>query len=587
MKSPRLYLALLIVVIAGMTGIFAFRFAFEPELEPAHNEPRLKPTGHLGTWSLHHAIPPSRVYGAAAVGSPGDSHASFVDVSPRAGIDYKWSISGSRPLNILATIGNGCAFLDYDGDGNLDILLVGKKIGLYHGDGKGHFTDVTRKMGLSAMSGDFRGCAVGDFDNDGFDDIYLSGYRTGILLHNEQGTGFRDVTAQAGLKQQEWGSGCAWGQIGLEGRLSLYVANYVKFDPRINRVLCKDDGQLTVCSPDVYRAAHGALYRNNGRGMFTDITRSSRAIGEGKSLGVSFVDYNGSGRQSLAITNDGVPGDLFSNVGSVFQNVGGASGFGYDNRFRQHAGMGVDWGDFNNDGYLDAAVMTFHGEPKSIYRNSGDGAFVDVSDGVALSNYTLPYVAFGVKWLDFDNDGFLDLMISNGHVATNVADVDKAETYRQPTQLFRNDKGRLFVDMSARAGRALQRPIVGRGLATGDFDNDGRVDALVVDSEGAPLLLHNESAPVGHFLTVTLVGTKSNRDGYGAILTAHVGGRVLTQLCHADGSYFSSSDKRVHFGLGDARAVESLTVKWPSGHVDTFHHLAADRFITLREGSGH
>jgi len=277
---------------------------------------------------------------------------------------------------------------------------------------------------------------------------------------------------------------------------------------------------------------------------------------------------------------------LHQNTGTTFEEVGRSHGESIDGAYHIHAGMGLDWGDYDNDGKMDQAVTTYQGERKSIYHNEGNGFFKEKSDRLEMINTTIPYVAFGVKWLDYDNSGYLGLMIANGHVEDNAAQVDPSTTYRQPTQLFRNLHGKRFADISTSAGPDLQRPIVGRGLAIGDFDNDGRVDALVVDSEGAPLLLHNESAPVGHWLSFKLVGTRSNRDGIGALVIVTAGGLTQTRLCHTDGSYLSASDVRVHVGLGRAAVAQAVTVRWPSGHTDVWHHLNTDRSLTLREGTG-
>ena len=248
--------------------------------------------------------------------------------------------------------------------------------------------------------------------------------------------------------------------------------------------------------------------------------------------------------------------------------------------------MGVDWGDYDNDGQLDLVVATYQAETKCVYHNGGHGLFEEASKTLSLDKRTLPYVAFGAKWLDFDNDGWLDLIVANGHVEDNVQNIDTATTYRQPMQLFWNARGKKFADVGGAPGSALLKPIVGRGLAVGDFDNDGRMDALAVDSEGAPLLLHNETPNTGHWLSFSLAGAHGNRDAYGAVVTV-TGGRLRqSRVCHTDGSYMSSSDKRVHFGIGKARVANSVTVVWPDGRRDTFSHVAAGREYKLREGDG-
>jgi hypothetical protein len=510
-----------------------------------------------------------------------------VNVAPAAGLKYRWQAPPHRPLNILDTIGNGCAFLDYDNDGNLDILLVGPKLALFRGDGKGHFTDVTAAVGLDALSGHFLGCAVGDYDNDGYPDIYITGYRTGILLHNEAGSGlgfsqrvFRDVTRSSGIPISEWGASAAFGDFDGDGKLDLYIGNYVRFDAT-SQQFCNNNGVQTSCTPGIYDGAPGRLYRNVGNGRFVDVTEAWGVKSHGKTLGVVFADCDGSGRQSLTLANDEMPGELFLNRGRSFVDVGPKAGIAYSNVGQPQAGMGEDWGDFDGDGRLDLAVMTFSTEHKPIYHNEGHLLFTDVSSQLGLSSITTPYVAFGVKWLDVDNDGWLDLLITNGHTADNIADTGQGLTYREPTLLLKNDAGKRFVHVSL---PDLDAPILGRGLAIGDYDNDGKMDALVVDSEGAPLLLHNETPNAGHWLILRLIGHKGNRDGYGAQVTLEAAGRKLFRYCHADGSYLSSSDPRVHFGLGGASMAQRITIRWPGGATQTLDNVAADRIMTVEEG---
>lgn len=522
---------------------------------------------------------------------PPTSPVQFRDVAPAAGLDYAWTIAGPRPLNILQTIGNGCAFLDYDNDGSLDVLCVGPKLALFKGDGRGRFTDVSRATGLAGLSGHFLGCAVGDYDNDGWDDVYVSGYRTGLLLHNAGGKAFTDVTQAAGLAPQPWGTSCAWADVDGDGKLELFVANYARYgtEPGIPQ-LCDSHGVKTSCGPRYYKPLQGVLYRNLGAGRFADASRVlDLKSTSGRGLGVAFAPLDDSGRPTLAISNDELPGDLLTpGAKGKYANMGSPSGTAFDRDGNIHGGMGADWGDYDNDGRFDLFVGTFQNEAKSFYHNDGGGVFSDASYMTGLAPPTIPNVAFGVKLLDADNDGRLDVMIANGHVQDNIHDIDTSTTYRQTTQVFHNKGGTppAFDNVSPAAGPDFARAIVGRGLAVGDYDNDGRVDALVVDSEGKPLLLHNESAPVGHWLSVRLEGKKSNRDGLGAVLTATAAGQKLVRLCQTDGSYLSASDRRVHFGLGPAGRLDTLTVRWPDGHADALNNVPADRVVTLREGAG-
>ncbi len=515
--------------------------------------------------------------------SAGGSGSPFVDVASSAGLNYHWSIAGKRPMNILQGIGNGCAFLDYNNDGNLDILLVGPNLALYKGDGQGHFTDVTHQTGLDKYHGHFLGCAVGDYDNDGYDDIYISGYGTGLLLHNKHGTGFKDATAQSGLKTQPWGTSCAWVDIDGNGKLDLYIGNYIRFGPTTSPQLCNQEGVLTACGPRQYVGVRGVLYRNLGGGRFEDVTESWHADHvPGYTLGVASADYNRSGKQSLALANDENPGDLLTNQGQAFKDDGEASGTALDASGEVHGGMGIDWGDYDNDGRLDLFVATFQHQAKCLYHNEGQ-YFTEKSAAMGLGD-SANLVTFGAKWIDYDNDGWLDLILANGHIEDNIQAIDKSQTFRQPIMLYHNEGGKLFENMNGQLDPSVTRPIVGRGLAIGDYDNDGRLDVLVVDSDGAPMLLHNQTPKVGNWLEIKLIGTKSNRDGLGAIVTASAAGQSLVRLCHTDGSFLSASDKRVHIGLGSAKSAD-LMIDWPSGHIDKYSNVQADQILTAREGS--
>ena len=509
---------------------------------------------------------------------------AFEEVSEKSGIQYEWTIPGKRPLTILQTIGNGCAFLDYNNDGNLDILLVGQNLALYKGDGHGHFADVTKETGLDKFHGAYLGCAVGGYD---IDDIYISGFGTGLLLHNEGGKRFMDVAQGAGLKSQPWGSSCTFVDIDGDGRLDLYIANYLKFGPKIEPQLCNMHGVMTSCGPLQYESEYGVLYHNLGHGRFEDVTK---AWGfdkvHGKALGVAAAPWGK--EQALAIANDQVPSDLMFRKSGKTENIGAQSGMSLTSSGTIYGGMGIDLGDYNNDGLLDIAIATYQNQAKGIYQNAG-GVFA-MQDTVQLGmSSSIPLLAFGVKWIDFDNDGWLDLLFSNGHTQNNIADTEimspqgPGAQYRQPSVLYHNLGGAKFEDQSVRLMGKASTTIVGRGLAIGDFDNDGKMDALIVDSEGKPLLLHNVTPTKNHWIALQLVGTHCNRNGYGAIVTCTVDGRKLVRHCHADGSYLSSSDKRVHFGLGASSKVTRLEILWSDGRKQLIQNLKVDAVNRVAE----
>ena len=508
--------------------------------------------------------------------------AHFVDVTDSAGLTYQWTIPGSRPLDILETIGNGCAFLDYDGDGNLDILLVGSTNALFKGDGHGHFADVSAQTGVDKIRGHYLGCAVGDYDNDGSPDIYLYGYKCGALLHNNAGSNFADISAAAGIAPQPWATSAAFIDIDNDGKLDLYVGDYLDFTAHSR--LCKVNNIMTSCGPRYYPALIGHLYHNSGNGRFADVTNAWNAQKIfGKTLGIAVADFNATGRQSMYMANDAMAGNLLRNEGAHFKDEGMLSGTAVDIDGNAANGMGVDWGDYDNDGKLDLCVGTFSKQPDFVFHNDGNDLFSEQSAALGVSQPTIPYVTFGLKWLDYDNDGWLDLVLVNGHVQDNIEKTEASATYREPTLLMHNEQGHHFSNASTGLIGDAGKPIVGRGVAVGDYDNDGRVDMLIVDSEGKPLLLHNETPSTGNWLEVNLEGTKSNRDGQGALVTAEAGTVKLLRNCTTTGSYMSASDRRVHFGLGTSTSVDTLTIKWPKGDTQTLHGVKANQILTVHE----
>jgi hypothetical protein len=513
----------------------------------------------------------------------------FRDVAPESGIRFRQGHGGRGPLNIRETAGTGCAFLDVDGDGWLDILLVGEpRCALYRNLGAAsgqtpRFQEITAAAGLD-RPGAWMGCATGDYDNDGRVDLFLTGYHCAALFHNEGGR-FRDVSRQLPLDPRAWSTSAAFFDADGDGRLDLYAGAYVQFDPHAPQ-LCDFSGVQAACPPTYYDPQIGRLYRNLGPAGFADVTRAAGLEGaHGKTLGVLAADLNGDGLTDLYLANDGMPGDLFRNRGGRFENRGTESGTAFNYASREQAGMGVDAGDYDGDGRPDLVVTTFQYEPTSLYHNEGRGLFTEEAFAAGIGDATLNRLGFGVRFFDADNDGDLDLIEANGHVQDNAARIFPGVTYRQSTLLFENLGGRHFRDVSALAGEALSRPIVGRGLAVGDFDNDGRLDVLIADLEGAPLLLHNKSPSAGHFLTVRLVGSRSPRDGTGARVAVRAGGRLQVREGGTGGSYLSANDPRLHFGMGTARIVDSVTVRWPSGITQTLRNFPGDRELIVTEAA--
>lgn len=375
--------------------------------------------------------------------------AKFVDVAASAGLDYSFKFVDSKPLNILQTIGNGCAYLDYDNDGNLDVLLVSPLVKLYHGDGKGHFADVTAALGMDKPQGYFLGCAVGDFDNDGFDDILLTGYNCAALLRNNAGHGFVDITKKSGIQTSGWNTSAAWGDIDNDGRLDLYICRYAQYSLTDNPY-CIDQNIVSGCGPNAYKPQRGVLYHNDGGGHFSDVTAQWGAgTVNGKNLGAAFADFDQSGHVSLYLASDKVPSTLYANTGAHFSDISHASGTSVREDGAGFSGMGVDWGDYDNDGKLDLAAMTFQNENKRILHNEGAHLFTQQASPLGLEPGTDPWVAFGMKWFDYDNDGWLDLMIANGHVDDNIQERIARSPFLEPTQLYHNDNGTHFTPVKS------------------------------------------------------------------------------------------------------------------------------------------
>ena len=558
--------------IQGMTILFLLIFVFAG----CKNKPPVKP--------IREPVP------AVLVSSP----VRFSDRAEQAGIHFRLGHKGKSPLTILETAGCGCAFLDYDSDGFLDILLVGEpRCALYRNRHDGTFEDVTDKVGLTA-TGTFLGCAVADYDNDGSPDILLTGFGRNVLYHNKQGH-FEDVTLQYGLQSRhpyDWATSATFTDLDNDGRLDLVVCHYVTFTPKTLRT-CAYEGIQAACPPFYYEPQTLTVFHNEGK-RFRDVTVAwGFSGGHGNNLGVIAADFNEDGKPDLYVANDGTPADLWQNDGKSvggaftphFTNIAVQSGTAYDADGAPQAGMGVDAGDYDGDGRLDLVVTTFQDQAKAVYHNEGEGQFRFNSFGVGVGAQTKTHLGFGVLLQDFDNDGWLDLMIANGHVQDTIQRYHPPVTYAQTPQCFWNKGDGTFAEVSSSCGPAFSTPIVGRGLASGDYDNDGKVDVLMVDIEGKPLLLHNESLS-NHWLGIKLMGKKSNRDGIGARLTLEAGSRRIVQEVRTGRSYLSACDPRTIFGLGAWNRPVSLKVHWPAGQTERFDLPNLDRWLTLQEGSG-
>lgn len=512
----------------------------------------------------------------------------FENVAAASGFRFHWP-QQRRPMRNLEAFGCGCAFWDYDGDGWQDILLVGEpRVALYRNRGNGQFQDVTAATGLSSVTGRWKGCAIGDYDGDGFLDLLLTGLHQLALLRNQGARRFVDVTSRAGLDKQNqghWGSSAGFMDLDNNGTLDLVLLNYVVFGPGEKQYCELAPGIQSGCPPNYYRPEFAELWQNLGDGRFKDVTASSGLKDtSGKALVIAFTDVDEDGRMDFYIGNDGTAAELMRNEGRLrFRNIGAVSGVAYGATGNAVAAMGADWGDYDRDGRLDLVATAFSDEPYPLFHNLGNGAFEDVAATTGIGEPTLKPLGFGAKWVDMDNDPWPDIVFANGHVYDNVDKIDPLSRFRQPLMLFHNQEGRAFRDLVPDLGGDVARPLVGRGSATGDFDNDGRMDCLVVDYEGEPLLLRNRSQAPHHWIKLDLRASGPNRFAYGARVTARAGKRIWVAEVSPASSYLSSSGPRIHFGLGSVRVLETITIRWPSGRREVLRNVPADRILRVNE----
>jgi hypothetical protein len=529
----------------------------------------------------------------------------FVDVTSEAGIDFHLTCGGPEKLYIMEAMCGGVAFFDYDNDGWMDILLVNGSTlerirrgesppsKLYRNRGDGTFADVTAQAGLSHR-GWGMGVAVGDYDNDGWVDLYLT-YLDGAVFYHNNGNGtFTDRTEAAGVGNNgQWGTSTAFGDYDNDGHLDLYVANYVQIDlehlPEFgSSVFCQYRGIAVSCGPRGLPGARDRLYHNNGDGTFRDVTEKlgidPRAY---YGLGVVWGDYDQDGHLDVYVANDSTPSLLYHNNGDgTFSEAGLTAGVALSADGAEQAGMGVDWGDYDNDGWLDLVKTNFSDDTNNLYRNSGQGWFDDVGGPAGYAEVSRPLLGFGIRFLDYDNDGWKDIFVANGHVNPQVDAHQFGVRYAERKLLFHNLGNGRFQELGLASGPALAREEVSRGAASGDFDNDGNLDLLVTNLNGSPRLLRNEANPGGHWIRIQAVGSESNRDGFGARVRVLSGGVWQMDEIRANGSYLTASDPRLHFGLGRAQQVDEILIRWPSGTIDKIAKEAANQELVVQEGRG-
>jgi hypothetical protein len=532
--------------------------------------------------------------------------ADFEDIAPNAGLTDPIVFGGiDTKQYIIETTGTGVAIFDYDNDGWPDIFIVngttleaalGGKTPtnhLYRNNHDGTFTDVTAKAGLTA-TGWGQGVCVGDYDNDGWDDLYVTYYGANRLYHNEHGV-FREVAQQAGVagSGKAWGTGCAFVDYDRDGLLDLVVANYVDFDistaPKPGeRPSCIWKGVPVMCGPRGLPAAKNILYRNLGGGKFEDLTTKAHIdqTSGHYCFSVSTLDYDNDGWPDIYIACDSTPSILYhNNHDGTYTDVAVVAGAAFNEDGREQAGMGSTIADFNGDGNLDIFRTNFSDDTSTLYRNNGNGTFDDVTFAAGLGLHT-QYLGWGTMFFDFDNDGWPDLILANGHVYPEVDKQHLGSNYEEPKILYHNNGNGTFTDISADAGTAINKSTSARGLAVGDLWNDGRISVVISNMNARPMLLVNQIHNKNHWVAFHLIGTKSNRDGIGARVTVMAGDRARVDEVRSGSSYSSNSDMRLHFGLGQTSKVGYVQVRWPSGLTEKFDNLAVDSMHDLKEGTG-
>jgi hypothetical protein len=534
------------------------------------------------------------------------------DVTSEAGISFRHVHGGlATKRYYIETMGAGVAFFDYNGDGYLDLYAVnGQYLSeperqratnqLYRNQRDGTFADVTSSTG-AGDEGYGMGVVAGDYDNDGDQDLYVTNYGANVLYRNEAGERFSDTGRAAGVGDSRWGVGSAFLDYDNDGDLDLYVANYIDYeladaDRELRPYLVPGAEPAPIVGyphPDNFNGVADLLYRNDGLGSFTDVTKQAGVYNpNGKGMGLACADYDNDGDIDIFVANDQTENFLYrNNADGTLTEVGLPSGMAYDRDGRIQSGMGADFGDYDNDGLLDMILTVYQGESNALYHSEGGGFFSDVAFPADLAVPSLPYVSWGTGFFDYDNDGYRDIFVTNGHVLDNVEQFDSSSRYAQPNQVFQNmgpdPEGHWrFEDVSAAIGIAVSAAYPSRGAAFGDYDNDGDIDLFILNLNEEGSLFRNDGGDRNHWLMIKTIGTHSNRDGIGARVRVEAGELVLTDQVLSGGSYLSHSDVRLSFGLGSREDADRIEIRWPSGTVDVLVDVKADQIITVLEGTG-
>ena len=521
---------------------------------------------------------------------------TFEEVSPdTSGIRWIHNNAHSPERHLPETVGAGCAFFDYDNDGWMDIYLVNSgpsdfftpntplRNALYHNNHDGTFTDVTERAGVAGSTFGM-GVAAADYDGDGWVDLYVTGYGRSILYHNNGNGTFTDVTEKAGVAAPGWSTSAVWFDYDNDGKLDLFVSSFVYYDKTLN-VLCSDELKRSYyCIPRYYRPRPSRLFHNNGQGRFTDVSKESGIEGTpGKSFGVVATDVNNDGLLDLFVANDTMPNFLFVNKGGgKFEETGLVAGVAFSDSGKARSGMGVDAADFDGDGWQDLFVANIELEFFSLYHNQKDLTFTDEPGAIGPATQFLS--GWGLKFFDYDNDGYSDLFLVNGHPDDLIEMRNARVKYREQLLLFHNN-GKGFEDVSSQSGPVFGKHLAGRGMAVGDVDNDGDLDVLISNNGAPPVLLRNEGGNRNNWLGLQLIATKSNPAAVGAVISWQAGGQKHSRLKTAGGSYLSSHDPREILGLGVAAKADYVEIRWPSGKVDKLTNLPVNRYVKVVEGA--
>ncbi len=520
----------------------------------------------------------------------------FTNVTTKAGISFVHHSGATGKKYLPESLGSGCAFIDLDGDGWADILLIndrdwadsGKKYlsGFYHNNHDGTFNDVTRGSGLDVQLYGM-GVAVADYDNDGLPDVYITALEGDRLFHNEGHGHFRDVTAASGIRNANFGTSAAWFDYDRDGKADLVVANYVQWSQAEDKRCSMDGKTKSYCTPETYGGKSLKLYHNLGAGKFEDVTaKAGLADPSSKSLGITIFDYDGDRWPDIFVANDTQPNKLYrNNKNGTFTEGAVQAGVAYSEDGTARGGMGTDAADYNRSGRANLLIGNFANQMMAVYENNGNGLFADTASAGPIGRATLTSLTFGTFFFDYDLDGYPDIFAANGHLEPDIHKFSPNLQYAQPPQLFHNVGGH-FEDASHSVGADFARPIVGRGAAYADFDHDGDLDILINTNNGPAVLLRNDNGTKNHWISVRLIGRKSNRSGLDAVVRVESASGKQWQTVHSGSSYCSQSDLTLTFGLKEDKAATRIRVEWPSGKTQEFANVAANRLLTIDEAAG-